>query len=121
MTHEMNPIPEEPEDYKEYKRQAIEESKREAEENNPIRQRLQLKSFVSRSSGRGRRKRKPREVNLLVVDGEYAHVIKHGEIKPRKNGRYIQVDALAEEILSPFLPKEDRTPENLLKLLNRFG
>lgn len=104
-------------DEEELKQQILAEIHEEADRNNPVKQRLHVVSFMSYSAGHGR-KRKPREVTLLVVDNTYAHLIKRGEVRRRKNRDFIEADVLANEVLS-FLPPDERTVDNLLQILTR--
>lgn len=105
-------------DLESYQNQVAQEIKDEADKDNPVQQRLRKVSFISHSNGRGRGKRKAREVDLLVVDDMYAHLISRGEIRRRRNRDYVEIDVLANEILN-FLPLEERTPDRLLEMLSK--
>lgn len=87
--------------------------KKEIRDSDPVLQRCRFVSFVSRSAGR-RRKRKDREINLLLVDNKYAFQVIRGEIKPRKRNNFVEPDVLALEILSD-LPYEERSVEILIQ------
>lgn len=95
----------------------IQKVRQEAERENPVKQRCQLVSFISHSAGRGR-KRKSREVNLLVVDNTYAFVVENHQVMRRKNKDYIQIDVLANEVLGT-LPQDERTVDRLLQILSK--
>ena len=76
----------------------------------------ELIEFVSRSNGKNRPRRQPREVNFLKRDGQCYPVIR-GEIRPRKSGG-IAPDVLANEVLK-HLPEDERTTDRLLELARR--
>jgi hypothetical protein len=97
----------------EYQYLVLSEVEKEARELDPVRQRCYVVSFVSRSAGRGK-KRREREVELLVVDNSYAFIIKNNEIRPRKKRDRVAIDVLANEILSD-LPRDERTVDRLLE------
>jgi hypothetical protein len=92
----------------------LEEIRKEWLRDDPVAQRCRLVSFSSHSNGRGRRKRRIREVCLLVVDKRFSFQVKDNEIKPRKRKNHSQPDQLAMEILSD-MPEDERTMDNLLK------
>ena len=102
-------------DLKEYKQSVLTEVQKEARENDPLLQRCYLVSFVSHSGGRGR-KRQERQVELLVIDNSYAHIVVDGEVQPRKGNEHIAIDVFANEVLVN-LPEDQRTVDNLLNLL----
>lgn len=101
-----------------YLEQVLQEIKQEAHQNQSEGlKRCEIVNFVSRSAGRGK-KRRPREINFLIVDKNHVYQIKNGEIKPRKNKNYIAPDVLINEILD-YLPLEERTSDKLLELLEK--
>lgn len=85
--------------------------RREALLTDPVYNRCRFVTFLSQSAGRGR-KRRPREVQLLVIDDNYAYQVKNGELKGRRSG--IGIDVLAMEILTD-LPNEERSVDALLR------
>lgn len=99
-------------EWADYERDLDKEMRREWQDSDPVLKRCRFVSFVSHSSGRGRR-RKPREVNLLVIDKKYAYQVIRGEVRPRRNNS-LEPDAIALEILSD-LPYEERSAETLLQ------
>lgn len=88
------------------------EIKSESLEYDLVAQRCRIISFESRSSGKGRKRRK-REVEFLVIDKKNAFTVKNGEVKNKKNG-LVGIDVYAMEILSD-MPREERTVELLLE------
>lgn len=52
--------------YSEFEREIIEEMEREQREQNPVLSEFKLSRFVSRSAGRGRKRKRPVEVALVV-------------------------------------------------------
>lgn len=105
-------------DAKEYVDAALSEINREIFLSDPVLQRCRIVSFVSRSAGRGK-KRRERWVELLVVDDTHAYCIENNEIKQRKNKDYVAIDSLAHEILSD-LPEDERTVDRLLERAKRW-
>jgi len=97
---------------REYYRALRQDLEEEAKRDDPVHQRCRYVSFVSTSAGVGR-KRRPREVNLLVVDNKYAYQVIRGEIRSRVKGNHIAPDVLAVEVLSD-VDKEERSAELLL-------
>jgi len=98
---------------KEYYLSLLKEQEEEREKNDPVSQRCKFVSFISTSSGVNR-KRRPREVNLLVVDHRYAYQVIRGEIKPRrKHDHHVQADVLAQEVLTD-VAWDERSAELLL-------
>lgn len=73
--------------------------KKENEDSGAIGGRAELVSFISRSSGRGKMRPRPKEVELVRV-GSYALPVVRGEIRQSKtNSSALHPDELAEEIL----------------------
>lgn len=95
----------------------INEIQKEILDNDPVYKRCRLVTFLSESSGRGK-KRKPREVQLLIIDEKYAYQIVNGEIKGRRDKT--APDILALEILT-HLPSEERTAETLLTKASKIS
>ena len=89
------------------------EIREEIKDNDPVLQRCRFVSFLSHSSGRGR-KRKTREVNLLVVDNRYALQVIRGGIRSRRKNNFVEPDSLALEVLRD-IPYAERSSEILLK------
>lgn len=83
----------------------------EALSTDPVYQRCRVVTFLSQSAGRGR-KRNPREVQLLIIDGKYTYQFKDGEVKSRRDK--VPIDIIAMEILTD-LPMEERIVEKLLE------
>ena len=96
-----------------YEENVLNEIREELRDNDPVLQRCRFVSFLSRSAGRGR-KRKAREVNLLVIDNRYAFQVVRGEVKSRRTNNYMEPDMVALEILRD-IPYEERSTEMLLK------
>jgi hypothetical protein len=100
-----------------YEQEVIDQIRRQTKLDNPITQRLKIVEFTSRSAGRGK-KRRSRQIQLLVVDDSYAYIIKRGEVKAQKyRNHHIDPDVLANEILRDF-PQDERTVDKLLEILN---
>lgn len=99
----------------EYEKWILDDIKKEYGDALPVYQRIKFISFKSYSYGKGRKRKDPRIVELLVVDKKYAYVIEGYEVKPRKSHDRIRIDILANEVLS-HLPFEERTVDNLLQL-----
>ena len=76
-------------------------------------------SFTSKSAGKGRARKQEREVELFVIDDDYAHCISNGEIKPRQEKDRVKIDVLANEILTD-LPTDERTVDRLLERARKF-
>jgi hypothetical protein len=110
MEHDFGPSDEET--------QAWQDSRYEALSEDPVFNRCKLVSFESRSAGMGR-KRKPRDVQLLVIDKSYAFVVKNGEVKSRHN-QITAIDVLATEILTD-LPYSERSVEILLRRAEKIS
>lgn len=89
--------------------------RREILQQDPVwRQGVRYREFLSWSNGAGKKRRKkPRQVTLLVV-GDIAFQVKNREIIPRKKPNGLPIDVLAQEILCD-VPWQDRTPEVLLR------
>ncbi len=82
---------------------------------------LKLVSFVSHSQGRGKNRRRGRDVTLLVdhnAPKSVAYQVVRGEIRPQRKGRGIPPDILAMEVLS-HLPQDEQTPDRLLELISQ--
>ena len=101
-------------DLGDYYEDTYSEIKKEVNEGNLVNRRCKVVSFISRSSGRGR-KRRERHVELFVVDNSYAHRVLDNEIRPRKDREHVAIDILAMEILKD-LPWDERTPQKLLEM-----
>jgi len=118
MTIENSPnnqefsIQDEDVELREYYRALQQDLEEEAKRGDPVYQRCRYVSFVSTSAGVGK-KRRPREVNLLVVDNKYAYQVIRGEIKSRVNNNHIAPDVLAVEVLSD-VDKDERSTDLLL-------
>jgi len=104
-------------DIEKYQDQVLSEIADEIKSNNGGKQisRYEIVKFLSRSNGKNRPQREPREVTLLVKDGKKAYLIVHGEIKERKRGG-IGPDVMAHEALG-HLPEEERTVDKFLELV----
>ncbi len=100
-----------------YELSILKEIEEDLRSTDPVHQRCRIVTFLSESSGKGR-KRKPREVQLLIVDEKYAYQIINGEIKGRRDK--ISPDILALEILT-HLPYEERNTETLLNRASRIN
>ena len=100
-------------DLVDYEANIANQIREEVKDNDPVLQRCRLVSFVSRSAGRGR-KRKPREVNFLVIDNRYAFQVVRGEVKSRKINDFMEPDMVALEVLQD-ISYEERSTEILLK------
>jgi len=100
-------------DLLDYEANIVNEIRREVRDDNPVLQRCRFVSFVSRSAGRGR-KRKPREVNFLIIDNRYAFQVIRGEVKARRRNNFLEPDMVALEVLRD-IPYEERSTEILLK------
>lgn len=101
-------------------RQVWQEIEHEAYQDQPVGlNRCRIINFISTSGGRGK-KRQPREIIFLVVDGNHAYQIKNGEIKSRKKSdHYVDPDVLINEVLN-HLPLEERTSDKLIELVERI-
>lgn len=86
----------------------IAEAKREAEENDVVRSRCELVSFVSYSKGRGRKRKFPKDVKLLKYNGRCYTL----HDNPR-NG----LDVIAKEILEGLVAHGEDEYKALLELL----
>lgn len=103
-------------DVESYKKEVLKAVTEEVNASDPVLRRCRRVEFESWSNGRGKKKKdRPRHVELLVVDGEYAHQVKNGQVQPRTSNDHIAPDVLAEEVLG-HLPKDERTLENLFRL-----
>lgn len=98
----------------EYNREVLDEINRESDENDLVGKRCRIVSFTSWSAGSGKRRKRERYVELLVVDNSYAHVIRNNEILPRSDRNHIAIDVLANEVLSDE-HYEDRSVDRLLE------
>lgn len=102
-----------------YEEEVLAEVEEEMRGSDLVRQRCRIVSFRSMSAGRGRKKRRPRWVDLLVVDDAYAYCIAGGEVKSRKTrDHHIAIDVLAKEILED-LPDDERTVDRLLERITK--
>lgn len=97
-----------------YQRQVLREINNEVQENDVLWERCRVVAFTSMSVGRGRRRRVPKYIELLVVDNSYAHVIEKNQILPRTKNDHIAIDVLANELLIDEY-QEDRTVDRLLE------
>lgn len=104
---------------REANRKMLEDILRETQEADVVKRNCRIISFVSRSNGRGRSHRLPREVTFFVYksggDRSLVFQVKHGEIFPQKWG-LIRPDLVATEVLQN-LPKDERTADKLLQIV----
>lgn len=96
-----------------WEKEAISEIEEESAQSYIVGRTCKLVSFVSRSNGRGRRPRQPRDVSFLKI-GKMTYQIIAGEVHNPKHRRNTPIDSAACEVLTD-LPWEDRTPEALLE------
>lgn len=103
-----------------YERAVLEEVRAEALDHHDAIRRLRIVSFESHSNGKGRKRRKSREIQFLVDEsaagGKVTYQIRSGEVRFRKSKRGLQPDQLAMEVLTD-LPVEERSPDTLLERL----
>ncbi len=109
-----------PESVLDYEQSVLEEVRAEALNEHDSVRKLRVVSFESHSNGKGRKKRRSREVQFLVDEsaagGKVTYQIKSGEIRSRKSHRGLAPDQLALEVLTD-LPINERSPDNLLARL----
>lgn len=109
-----------PESVDDYERAVLEEVRAEALDHHDAIRRLRIVSFESHSNGKGRKRRKSREIQFLVDEsaagGKVTYQIRSGEVRFRKSKRGLQPDQLAMEVLTD-LPVEERSPDTLLERL----
>lgn len=109
-----------PEAVEDYERTVLEEIRAEATSQHDAVRKLRIVSFESHSNGKGRKKRRTREVQFLVDEsaagGKVTYQIRSGEVCFRKSKRGLQPDQLAMEVLTD-LPVEERSPDTLLERL----
>jgi hypothetical protein len=98
-------------EYDEYQRRVLKEISREIAGSRLLGN-CRLSEFESRSNGRGKPARRPREVSLLKY-GAYTFQVKEDEILPRKKGGLYPSDVAAEALY--YLPPEERTTCRLLE------
>ncbi len=112
-----------PEAVEDYERSVLDEVRAEASTQHDAIRKLRIVSFESHSNGKGRKKRRGREVHFLIDEsaagGKVTYQIKSGEIRSRKNRRGLQPDQLAMEVLA-HLPLEMRTVDTLLERLENI-
>lgn len=99
----------------EFNRNVYDKIKKDAENALPVNQRVKFVSFKSYSSGKGRKRKEERIVELLVVDRQYAYVVDGSEVNPRITQDRIPLDILATEVLT-HLPWQERTIDKLLEI-----
>ncbi len=109
-----------PEAVEDYERAVLEQVRAEASGHHDTIRKLRIVSFESHSNGKGRKRRKSREVQLLVDEsaagGKVTYQIRSGEVRFRKSRRGLQPDQLAMEVLTD-LPIEERSADTLLERL----
>lgn len=109
-----------PESVEDYERAVLEEVRAEAMDHHDAIRKLRIVSFESHSNGKGRKRRRSREVQFLVDEsaagGRVTYQIRNGEVRSRKSRRGLQPDQLAMEVLTD-LPVVERSPDTLLERL----
>lgn len=96
-----------------YEQSAIRGEKQRLTGEDPVSNRFSLKEFISRSAGRGRKRRRPRDV-ALVIDHDT------GQATTLKDVPIHGLDVVAQSLLGHlFAPGEDPWPEFVRRLRGR--